>query len=341
MPTEVVAGAAPGAAAAGGAAADGEVAPSPITVDPPSREELLDFDIELREAHKAATLLPDGRSRRGRKTKHDTATRRWCERVGFPAITSGKRPPASDLAMLRLTPRNSLTGVNLKARDAWSQLHGRDPRSKQQTAAERQSQQTLLSWAQVNLSAVGMPSSVRRGRVANYKIDFGSTWRGFSPWQLAMSAAPGAARRLAEQSVPAGAWLAWVTGQATIGRTAPFRWRFPDHLYLYLAMRELESEGRVVNGNDGPIALALPAAAHAAYEAYIDIRLAPADIRATTVGDDEHDEGAEDDASPAGAEAGGGAEEPVAGALRVPPAPEPVERVEAGMPAAHVRYQYT
>ena len=186
MPTEVVAGAAPGAAAAGGAAADGEVAPSPITVDPPSREELLDFDIELREAHKAATLLPDGRSRRGRKTKHDTATRRWCERVGFPAITSGKRPPSADLAMLRLTPRNSLTGANLKAHDAWSQLHGRDPRSQQQTAAQRQSQQTLLAWAQVNLSAVGTPSSVRRGRVANYTIGFGSVWRGPSDGRRAV-----------------------------------------------------------------------------------------------------------------------------------------------------------
>jgi hypothetical protein len=133
---------------------------------------MLDFDIELREANKAATLLAGERSRRGRKTKQDTATRRWWERVGFPAITSSRRSPAADLAMLRLTPRSSLSGASLKAHDAWSQLHRRDPRSSQQTAVERESQQTLLAWAQVSMPAVGQPSSVRRGRVANYTIDF-------------------------------------------------------------------------------------------------------------------------------------------------------------------------
>ena len=47
-------------------------------------------------------------------------------------------------------PRSSLSGANLIARDAWSQLHGRDPRSKQQTAAEQAGQQTLLAWARTN-----------------------------------------------------------------------------------------------------------------------------------------------------------------------------------------------
>ena len=40
------------------------------------------------------------------------------------------------MAMLKLTPRSSLSGANLIARDAWSQLHGRDPRSKQQRKAQ-------------------------------------------------------------------------------------------------------------------------------------------------------------------------------------------------------------
>jgi hypothetical protein len=314
--------------------------PSPIMVDPPSREELLDYDIELCDAYRAATLLADGRSRRGRKTKHDTATRRWCERVGFPAITRGKRPPAADMAMLRLSPRISLSGADLKARDAWSQLHGRDPRSKQQTAAERLSQQTLLDWARINAATVGTPSSVRRGRVAAYAIDFGAVWRGFTPRQLALSAAYGAtrSRQLATQSVPAGAWLTWVTGQAPLVRTAPFRWRFPDHLYLYLAMRELEVEGRVVVGNDGPIALALSAAAHKAYEAYVDLRLAPTDITATTVGDDERVDADADAADVPPAEGNAEEEAPVAGALRVPPPPEPVERVETAMSKAQVDF---
>ena len=129
------------------AAAPPPPAPPPqpwgATINPPTREEPLDIDFELRECYRAATLLPDGRSRRGRKTKHNTATRRWIDTVGFPAIAMGKRPPAEDMAMLRLSPRQSLSGASLAARDAWSQKHGRDPRSKQQTEAERLGQQTL------------------------------------------------------------------------------------------------------------------------------------------------------------------------------------------------------
>ena len=86
-----------------------------------------------------------------------------------------------------------------------------------------------------------------------------------------------------------------------------FKWRFPDHFYLYLAMRELEGEGAAVTGNRGPIALTLPAEAHAQYEAYCDIRLAPPDIDATTVGDQDHEEeGDEQPAPPAcGGDSGG------------------------------------
>ena len=90
------------------AAAPPPPAPPPqpwgATINPPTREEPLDIDFELRECYRAATLLPDGRSRRGRKTKHNTATRRWIDTVGFPAIAMGKRPPAEDMAMLRLSP---------------------------------------------------------------------------------------------------------------------------------------------------------------------------------------------------------------------------------------------
>ena len=126
-------------------------APQPV-VTPASRDDLLLLDQELREHYRAATLLPDGRSRRGRKTKHDTATRRWIDTVGFPCIHMGKIPAESDLAMLRLSPRSSLSGANLTARDTWSQLHGRDPRSKKQTAVEKQSQQTLLAWARSHMA---------------------------------------------------------------------------------------------------------------------------------------------------------------------------------------------
>ena len=166
------------------AAAPPQVPPPPpwgatsMPINPPSRDELMDIDSELRKCYRAATLLPDGRSRRGRKTKHDTATRRWCDTVGFPAISMGKRPSVDDMAMLRLSPRSSLSGLDLKARDAWSQKHGRDPRSKQQTEAEKLAQQTLLSWARSNLLSALTPSAIRRGRTAAWQIDFGRSWRG-------------------------------------------------------------------------------------------------------------------------------------------------------------------
>ena len=87
-----------------------------VFLAPSTRDELMILDAELREAYQEATLLPDGRSRRGRKTKHDTATRRWIDTVGFPALEMGKQPPASDMAMLKMSPRSSLSGANLTAR---------------------------------------------------------------------------------------------------------------------------------------------------------------------------------------------------------------------------------
>lgn len=300
-------------------------ASSPVTASPASRDDLILVHEELREAYRAATLLPDGRSRRGRKTKHDTATRRWIDTVGFPGLEMGKLPAASDMAMLRLTPRSSLSGANLKARDAWSQLHGRDPRSKKQTAAEKEGQTTLLAWARTNMVGALAPSVVRRGRISEWKIDFGNTWRDHTPRQLALDAAVGRMPRLpTPRNVPAGAFLAWITGQCQLSRSAPFKWRFPSHFYLYLAMRELE--GRAVNGNDGPITLTLPNAAHSAYAAYCNISLAPEDIAATSPGDDDHEEA--DEQPPPAAAGTPTAGSHVAGALRAPPPPEPIDHVE-------------
>ena len=74
-----------------------------FVVAPPSRDDLMLIDAELREAYSAATLMEDGRSRRGRKTKHNTATRRWVDTIGFPCIELGERPPEADMAMLKLT----------------------------------------------------------------------------------------------------------------------------------------------------------------------------------------------------------------------------------------------
>jgi hypothetical protein len=226
-----------------------DVASAPVT--PPTRADLLLADAEMRECYRAATLLSDGNTKRGRKSKHDTATRRWIDTVGFPSISMGKMPAESDLAMMRLSPRSSLSGSNLTARDAWSQLHGRDPRSKKQTALEKQQQMTLLAWARTSMPDALTPATVRRGRVADWQLDFGM-WKGFTPMRLALASSEvgggSASRSLPANAVAAGAYLTWITGQAGPSSGQPFKWRFPSHFYLYLAMRDLELQGRAVKG---------------------------------------------------------------------------------------------
>jgi hypothetical protein len=97
-------------------------------------------------------------------------------------------------------------------------------------------------------------------------------------------------------------------------------------------MRELE--GRAVQCNDGPISLQLPQAAHTLYEQHANIRLAPVDIDATNIGDDEHEEDEQD----APALPANDAEEPVAGALRAPAPPQPIDRIEQRTPLAQVNF---
>ena len=88
--------------------------------------------------------------------------------------------------MLRSGPRGSLTGVALAARDAWSQQHARDPRSKQLTAAEKTGQQTLLAWARTNTPDALSRSTAQRGRPEGYKLHFGGTakWEGWTLRQM-------------------------------------------------------------------------------------------------------------------------------------------------------------
>ena len=314
------------AAVAAAFVAAGDVASAPVT--PPTRTDLLLVDQEMRECYRAATLLSDGNTKRGRKTKHDTATRRWIDTVGFPNVSMGKMPAQSDLAMMRSSPRSSLSGPSLVARDAWSQLHGRDPRSKKQTAAEKQHQTTLLAWARTNMPDALTPATVRRGRVASWQFDFG-TWKGYSPTKLALAASEvgcsGTSRSLPANAVAAGAYLTWITGQAGPSSGQAFKWRFPSHFYLYLAMRDLELQGRAVKGNTGPILLKLPAAVHRQYEAWADIRLGSADAEDGVAGAQPPRQGSGEDAE---------GEEPVAGALRVPLPLPPVDPIESATPPA-------
>ena len=211
------------------------------------RTSLMLMDHEFRELYRVAGLNPDGRSRRGRKTKHNTATRRWIDTIGFPMLARGQLPEAHDLAMLRSGPRNTLSGRTLEARDAWSQLHARDPRSKQLTDVEKRGQQTLLAWVLTSKETVEAMtrSTVQRGRPGDWKLDFGKSWVGWTPGQLLALAASSkstqeAAMRDAQTKVPPGNYLAWFTNQTS--SQDPFVFNFPRHFYLYLALRELEHE---------------------------------------------------------------------------------------------------
>ena len=115
-------------------------------------------------------------------------------------LAQGRLPDAHDIAMLRSGPRSSLRGLARDARDAWSQKHARDPRSKQLTDVEARGQQTLLTWARTNAATVESltRSTAQRGRPESYKLDFGKTWVGWTPRQLlALEAGSSSARERA------------------------------------------------------------------------------------------------------------------------------------------------
>ena len=68
------------------------------------------LDHEMRDIYRVGRRAMST-STRGRKTKHDTATRRWIDTVGFPLLSLGKLPEAHDMAMLRSGPRASLAAT--------------------------------------------------------------------------------------------------------------------------------------------------------------------------------------------------------------------------------------
>tara|TARA_B100000787_G_scaffold147953_1_gene119214 strand:+ start:172 stop:900 length:729 start_codon:yes stop_codon:yes gene_type:complete len=215
-----------------------------------NRTALMLLDTDYRELYRNASRREDGSSSRGRKTKHNTATRRWIDTVGFPMLAQGRLPDAHDIAMLRSGPRSELRGLARDARDAWSQKHARDPRSKQLTDVEARGQQTLLTWARTNAATVEAltRSTAQRGRPESYKVDFGTTWVGWTPRQLlALEAGSSSARERAmkEQNTKntPGNYVAWLTNQTwTPSDKKPFDFKFPRHFYTYLALRELENE---------------------------------------------------------------------------------------------------
>ena len=302
-------------------------------ISPPTRTELMLLDQEMRDIYRAATRRADGTSTRGRKTKHDTATRRWIDTVGFPLLSLGKLPEAHDMAMLRSGPRAGLQGTHRTARDAWSQLHARDPRSKQLTAAEALGQQTLLKWARSNISDALTRSAVQRGRPPNYTLHFGE-WKGWSIRQLVALASKSygeqqTAMQRAKAKVPPGDYVLWLSGQKG-NATTEFRFIYPYHFYLYLSLRELDSEACVVKRSSGEqVALHLPPRVQEQYDTYCDIRLAP-----VTPAPDA-DDGAGVAPQPASDD---DEQQPAAGALHAPGPQAEVDPIETATPLAQKQF---
>ena len=87
---------------------DGEVEDA----GPQQRDDIILLDQELRELVWDASLTPDGRSLHGRKSKHNTTTRRLDDTVGLPALNMGKLPTGDDLVMLRMPNRGALSGAD-------------------------------------------------------------------------------------------------------------------------------------------------------------------------------------------------------------------------------------
>ena len=171
----------------------------------------------------------------------------------FLDLAQGKLPEAHDLAILRAGPRHQLTGLALAARDAWSQLHARDPRSNQLTAAEARGQQTLLTWVRTNRATVEAltRSTGQCGRPEYYKLHFGQKkdWEGWMLRQLLTLAAGNSsgvrerAMKAIGAQVPPGNYLAWLTDQTP--STRKFTFNLPYDFYTYLALKELEDEVRL------------------------------------------------------------------------------------------------
>ena len=93
------------------------------------RTALMLMDRDLRELHRSASLRADGSSTRGQKTKHDTATQRWIDTVGFPMLAQGRLPDAHDIAMHR--DRVLYEAERERLKEQWEQMnttrHGSPP----------------------------------------------------------------------------------------------------------------------------------------------------------------------------------------------------------------------
>ena len=303
-------------------------------------------------------VLADVRKRNkgGRNDKHDTARVRFIKDFALRGLRFGKLVPTADLEMIRLEPKAQLSGPKLASMDAWAKRHAPDPRSANQGVAidlTVEQQATLLRWVAKNAADFAAPLKARRGAPAAYKLHFGA-YNGHTLGQLARASASGGRKSLLPNNSTApepGEYLLWLASKE-------FTFNFPYHVYLYLALRQLEADGCFLFSErvGGHKALVVCAEARACYAEYARSLMTPyageVDPYENSTGndggsdnDDDGDDGAHDDApaaiapaptaaAPAAARTGTRAPGPAPGpAPAAPAAAAPAAPTPAAAPA--------
>ena len=260
-------------------------------------------------------VLSDVRKRNkgGRYNKHDQARILFIKSVALRGLRFGKLVPPSDINMIRLAPKHELSGTNLTAMDAWSKRHAPDPRSTTQgTVADitEEQQTTLLRWVARHAADFMAPLDARRGRPAAYRLHFGA-YKGCTLSALVRASIAGGRKSLlpdAPNSTPQpGDYLLWLASRA-------FAWNYPYHLYLYLALSQLDMDGCTVWSEtaNGMAPLVISDAARERYDEHVRSVKTPYDgevdpyTAGTAVGADAGEGGGADDDDEEEGEGGGG-----------------------------------
>jgi hypothetical protein len=176
--------------------------------------------------------------------------------VAMPGLRWGKLPPAGDQDKLFGPDMVQLgsSGPGRRGMDAWAALHKKDPRS-QRTALhglDEARQRLILEWvsSQAEASSAGAyvpPVAAPRGSPAVYRLGERDGLPDYVGCTLYSLARDGEWKRLKPLAkVPAGQSLAWLTG-------SKFKWRFPDHLNLFMEIQTLDQNGCTTEANEGTI----------------------------------------------------------------------------------------
>ena len=186
----------------------------------------------------------------------------------------GKLVPAADLSMIRLAPKKDLRGADLASMDAWSKKHAPDPRAPGQGASAEMTEEqqvTLMRWAASNSDTFVAPLAARRGAPAAYTLHFGA-YKGCTLSQLVRASKfGGRASILGDDGSGApepGDYLLWLASRA-------FIWTFPYHVYLYIALRQLDLDSCSVFSKDAHTPLIMCDEAMLRYKEYARSLMTP------------------------------------------------------------------